>query len=855
MNQTRSAFQLRAYIKREDATQFRYALKQLTGALQRGNSQGLPRRRSVLGRGSGRVIFGLANKREQQSVVKMSYTKNTATRSWAAHGKYLQREHAQQEDQKGLGFNGSARDIDIRDMLQTWQEANDPHFFKLILSPGNGHRLDLPQHVRELMEIAECDLGTRLEWVAIDHHNTDHPHVHVLIRGVDAQGEPLIIDPTYIAEGFRKRSQQLATNLLGLRTQREISLSRGRQIDKQRVTDIDRSLRYKAVGEVVSYASPVPNNALARERRLQEIKRLKFLETLGLADPIAPKQWRLNPKLETTLKALQLSGDIIKSRAQHGYGVVDLNEHLSPTDISPDRPITGRVIGMGLEDELYDKRYLLLEGSDGKVHYLRATNSIVKARDTRQFQNGDVITLAYRTFISPSRDEAVIELPKNYIAVTNHHSLEQLIQAPVSPLDEDVMRYVQTFGYAPGRIEANPNNRFGEAYAQAMQARFVELKAVGLFVEVHGHIQPVANWQEALIDVQHHRLAPQFERWQPELNADKPDKPLLGEVVASSESKFLLKDVRGSYHQILRQDLGLSQAPIVGRVYYIRSNRPPGLEFTGTDERLVKYCARGYKPENQRAQLRHEQSQKENFFLETKENVDSFVSAHQRRADTWVKWGLLEQREGIYYVAPSVEDGALAQAMKAKLQELKADTLKQPGLCTVITDAKLAGDSHRFTLIDKLVGEIGKPSEPQQSPMANRLAAQVDQWERRGLTMDNEFEKNARRWITKASKLAVLEKEIKAPIQRPDHSQIKRYEGTVVTMGSYDEAQKPYVVIKDKQGYYYAFPADHPAFNQAKLKMTLVVDYQQTAPVTKQKKHQAKSQNEERTIKRDSLEE
>ena len=42
---------------------------------------------------------------------------------------------------------------------------------------------DLRAFTRELMADAERDLGTKLDWVAVDHWNTDNPHIHVLVRG------------------------------------------------------------------------------------------------------------------------------------------------------------------------------------------------------------------------------------------------------------------------------------------------------------------------------------------------------------------------------------------------------------------------------------------------------------------------------------------------------------------------------------------------------------------------------------------------------------------------------------------------------------------------------------------------
>ena len=59
--------------------------------------------------------------------------------------------------------------------------AKDRHDFRFIISPEDAPGMqDLREFTRELMVGTERDLGTELDWVAID---TDNPHVHVLIRG------------------------------------------------------------------------------------------------------------------------------------------------------------------------------------------------------------------------------------------------------------------------------------------------------------------------------------------------------------------------------------------------------------------------------------------------------------------------------------------------------------------------------------------------------------------------------------------------------------------------------------------------------------------------------------------------
>jgi type IV secretory pathway VirD2 relaxase len=53
---------------------------------------------------------------------------------------------------------------------------------------------ELRPFTRSLMERMDADLGTRLEWVAVDHGDTDNPHTHVVLRGVDQTGRDPVID-------------------------------------------------------------------------------------------------------------------------------------------------------------------------------------------------------------------------------------------------------------------------------------------------------------------------------------------------------------------------------------------------------------------------------------------------------------------------------------------------------------------------------------------------------------------------------------------------------------------------------------------------------------------------------------
>ena len=343
--------------------------------------------------GRGRAFLGGVDARWQRSTVKASYSRNGRSASWAAHGTYLAREGAQRGGGKGRGFSAEQEGMDLPATLRSWQRAGDERLWKFIVSPEHAERLDLKEHTRALVSHMERDLGTRLEWVAIDHYNTDNPHVHLLVRGRDAQGKDLRIHPDYVRQGLRRRSQDLATQALGYRSEREIVQARGQSIERLHFTEVDRALiRHGGTRGLVTVDGRLPRSPAATEFRRQELRRLQVLEGLGLAEKVWTRTWRLSPQLETTLRQAQISGDIIKARARHQARLSDPHVPVVVTEIAPGTVITGRVVGTGLADELRDKRYLLLETRD-RLHYIPQPPAVQQARGQGQLRIGDIVTL------------------------------------------------------------------------------------------------------------------------------------------------------------------------------------------------------------------------------------------------------------------------------------------------------------------------------------------------------------------------------------------------------------------------------------------------------------------------------
>ena len=152
----------------------------------------------------------------QRCAVRVTYLNNKTRGQWQAHGRYLARESATFEnDAKAVGFNRENDEIDIVRQLEGWQGAGDVRLFKLIVSPEFGDQVELSRLTRGLIEQMEEDLGTDLEWIAVKHHNTEHPHVHIVVRGVRGDGQSLRLSRDYVQQGIRSIAQDLCTRQLG----------------------------------------------------------------------------------------------------------------------------------------------------------------------------------------------------------------------------------------------------------------------------------------------------------------------------------------------------------------------------------------------------------------------------------------------------------------------------------------------------------------------------------------------------------------------------------------------------------------------------------------------------------------
>lgn len=285
-----------------------------------------------------------------------------------AHLRYVQRDGVTRAGRPGELYGRDADTVDGKRWLD--DHAGDRHQFRFIVSPEDGDQYaDLKDLTRRLMARVEQDLGTRLDWVAVDHFNTGHPHTHVIVRGKDERGRDLVIAPDYLTRGIRERAAELVDLDLGPRSDRDIETRLRAEIDQERLTGIDRRL----IGEM-NADRVVAASAHDPFQQSLQVGRLGTLARLGLAERLPEGRWRLADGIEDTLRRIGERGDIIRTmqRAYTQRGAVPAATDLAIYEpAAPDtRAITGRILERGLSDEHRDRHYLLVEATDGRTHYV-----------------------------------------------------------------------------------------------------------------------------------------------------------------------------------------------------------------------------------------------------------------------------------------------------------------------------------------------------------------------------------------------------------------------------------------------------------------------------------------------------
>jgi hypothetical protein len=295
--------------------------------------------------------------------------------------------------QEGKGEDGRSPELftaegkDREDALKT-EYAQEERIYKIILSPENGGQLDMKEFTRGFMKNLENSEGREFKWAAAVHYDTEHPHAHILIRGVDESGRDVSFSKDTVKYGMRGEASRLATMELGCRTPLEMQEQKEKDLRAERFTQYDKKIKEQC-GE--------KNTASPQDRDLKT--RLEYLSSIGLAEKNRDGSFTMDKRFDSKLKQLQRENDILKT-------VYGKDAKVNDRDFSMYRrgwTVDGVIIRKGIENEVTEKPYALIQNAAGKKYY-------VSDSQLKDYKTGEKIHIAGReeegkmkTVISPSR--------------------------------------------------------------------------------------------------------------------------------------------------------------------------------------------------------------------------------------------------------------------------------------------------------------------------------------------------------------------------------------------------------------------------------------------------------------------
>jgi type IV secretory pathway VirD2 relaxase len=303
------------------------------------------------GHRGGKAAVGPAPDLRQQAVIKIHYFNHSGGGggALAAHARYVARDAARQEDrdvpttdgpvpegreavqsetrahadylargeqERRAFYDREHEGVDGGARAAEWAKSDKRHF-RLILSAERGDEIsDLPAYTREVMARAEVQLGSRLSWVAADHHDTGHSHTHIILRGRRANGQDLVIPKDFIRHGFRNIARDVATEWLGARTRDQAREALDREVVRHAPTRLDRMIADQLPEEgrvrVSRLAAPDGDRAVTRALRA----RARELARMRLASETKRGVLTFDADWQDRLKAMELHLDIRKRLMQ-----------------------------------------------------------------------------------------------------------------------------------------------------------------------------------------------------------------------------------------------------------------------------------------------------------------------------------------------------------------------------------------------------------------------------------------------------------------------------------------------------------------------------------------------------------
>ena len=295
----------------------------------------------------------------QRVVAKMYYSNKMETHQLFL-GRYMPQKDKKEVIEKPVIFGNIS--------LEEYKAKMDDSCFKWMISP---EKKTSPEVLKEMAKcfIARCEqhTGHKMDWQAVVHMNTAHPHVHILINGRDRNGKKFRFRPDLIrGQILRKCAMEIATQMLGERTPREIAMANDQMLVADRYIPLDSDIE-KFASQCVNmdtYSQVVRNVDFCGTRlgrRLAHLVDLKIATTSG-GNVYLEKGW----------------ADTLKSLGRYNT-FLDARTHLHKTDgkdLTLYNADMGRIQGKIRyayrmdDEERWNNAYVIEDEKTGKAWYL-----------------------------------------------------------------------------------------------------------------------------------------------------------------------------------------------------------------------------------------------------------------------------------------------------------------------------------------------------------------------------------------------------------------------------------------------------------------------------------------------------
>ena len=378
------------------------------------------RKRSINTRGDGRST-AYAGMRRVMIKARVHRLSGSGAGTQRAHISYLERDGAGKDKDPAEFYDDVSEGLDGQDWLQ--EHADERHHFRFIVSPEDGEKLqELKPFIRDLVSQMEIDLDTKLDWVAVDHYNTEHPHTHIVMSGKRDDGKDLVISKDYLSHGMRERCSALLTRELGWQTAPELAAKLERETSLRKVTRMDRILMRQ-----MDRSGAINLDNLRRNRPHYQ-KRLHTLRSMGLARHQSGGIWSVDDKLDVALNALEKSDTIAVriERAVRGAGLDRISAHEQGPFKYGDA-VHGRLLKVGYHDELLDRRYAIVDGLDGRAHHFDLGTSFPEG-----LKPGDMLEIKPRSPGALGMDQTIADVAaknRGIYSLENHKQSDPKVSA------------------------------------------------------------------------------------------------------------------------------------------------------------------------------------------------------------------------------------------------------------------------------------------------------------------------------------------------------------------------------------------------------------------------------------------